>query len=429
MFGDLAGVAAGGVYAAVSMVKPVLGLSANAEHFVVLPALCGIMLIAKLTERRKLLTVFCAAILLGLAFIIKQHGMFFAPFGALYLLYLDLLHRPVKWKVLVATQVTFITGVLLPFALICFLYWRAGLFDKFWFWTFTYAGSYATYIPLDMVPTIIRTQFGGLFKSAVPIWLFVLLGIIWLLTSKRIRPNAPFVLGFFIFSLLCVCPGFYFREHYFILLLPAASVLAGSGFSVFCDWVAGPEPRRYLITALTGILVIGSSLYDQRMFLFNGTADEVCRRIYGGNPFPESFEIAEYIKQNSSPDDTIAILGSEPQIYFYSCRQSATRYIYTYPLMELHNFAEEMQKEMISEIESARPKFVVFVSVPTSWIRNPDSKTAIFEWSEQYIKQFYDIAGIAEIQPMGRAIYHWNNLPAGYTPKARYWIAVYRRKQ
>jgi hypothetical protein len=41
--------------------------------------------------------------------------------------------------------------------------------------------------------------------------------------------------------------------------------------------------------------------------------------------------VASYLKEHTEPEDHLAILGSEPQIYFYSGRKSATGYIYTYP--------------------------------------------------------------------------------------------------
>ena len=51
--------------------------------------------------------------------------------------------------------------------------------------------------------------------------------------------------------------------------------------------------------------------------------------IYPENPFLESVRIADYIREHSGPDDTIAVLGSEPEIYLHSHRHSATGYIYT----------------------------------------------------------------------------------------------------
>mgnify|MGYP003299295094 CR=1 FL=1 len=68
-----------------------------------------------------------------------------------------------------------------------------------------------------------------------------------------------------------------------------------------------------------------------------------CRSMYGANPFPEALKIAEYLRNHSSPAARIAVLGSEPEIYFYAARHSATGYIYMYPLMEPQPFAERMR--------------------------------------------------------------------------------------
>ena len=112
--------------------------------------------------------------------------------------------------------------------------------------------------------------------------------------------------------------------------------------------------------------------------------------IYDLNPFPESIKIAEYLRDHTGPNDTIAVLGSEPQIYFYSSRHSATGYIYTYSLMEPQSYALSMQQEMIREIELAGPKYLVSVQIPSSWLGRPDSEALIFAWANEYLKEHYD---------------------------------------
>jgi hypothetical protein len=54
---------------------------------------------------------------------------------------------------------------------------------------------------------------------------------------------------------------------------------------------------------------------------------DAVRMIYGPNPFSEAVRVAEYLQEHTNPTDTIAILGSEPEIYFYAHRHSATGYI------------------------------------------------------------------------------------------------------
>jgi hypothetical protein len=73
----------------------------------------------------------------------------------------------------------------------------------------------------------------------------------------------------------------------------------------------------------------------------------------------EAVTIADYIRTNSPSSATVAIVGSEPEIFFYANRHSATGYIYNFALLERQQFAKDMQEEMFKEIEAARPDFLL----------------------------------------------------------------------
>ena len=150
--------------------------------------------------------------------------------------------------------------------------------------------------------------------------------------------------------------------------------------------------------------------------------------LYGANPFPESIEIAEYIKNHSTKDDKIAVLGSEPQIYFYANRKSATGYIYVYGLMEPQDYAYYMQIEMIREIEEARPKYAVIVDVSRSWLRRPDSNATIFKWAETYLRMKYRTVGFVDIFPEGRSKSYWNHESRSNRPASQFNVYVLERK-
>ncbi len=431
LFGSIAAVAAGGVYAVLSITSGVTGLWANAEHFVVLPALVGLLLICNSNGKTGYVRLLIAGLLFGLAFIIKQHGVMFAIFGALYLLYSGLRQEPIPWLKVIISQIIFNAMVLLPFVAVCLFYWFYGTFDKFWFWTFTYAREYAAVIPMDYARELFAYQAKMMYYEGFPIWFLSVFGFFAVVVMKRYRRLAALAAGFFIFSFLAVCPGFYFRNHYFIFLLPAAAILAGVGIAVIDGLYAGttPMPLRLAITGTIGLIVIGYTLYDQRECLFELSPEDVCRRVYSVNPFPESLQIAEFIRGNTRPDATIAVIGSEPQICFYSGRRSATKYIYTYPLMEPQPYAMQMQEEMIAQIETANPEFVVFVNVSMSWLARPGSVKKIFEWFDSYLLVRYEIVGIADILGNRPTIWRWNNQAAQYTPVSSAFVAVLKRRQ
>jgi hypothetical protein len=430
LFNPVAGTAAAASFAIMSLGKSVMGLSANAEHFVILPALAGVLFIHRIAEKRRYCGVLAAGLLMGLAFIIKQHGIFFAVFGAVYLLYNDLRHIPIQWKKCIVSQIIFGAGVATPFAVTCLLMRQTGVFKEFWFWTFTYAYKYVTSMPLYLGRQLFRTQSSQILAENILIWLFAMLGLLIVLLRSHFRVRAFFIVSFLVFSFLTICPGYYFRGHYFIMLLPVAAILAGAGFYGLFELLTGHCPGflRGLVITLAGIAVAGFSLFSQRVYLFELSPTGVCRLIYDGNPFPESLEIAKYIKENTSPADTIAVFGSEPQIYFYSKRRAATRYIYAYQLMDRNEFTFEMQEEMVREIVAANPELVILVNVQASWIVKPESVPVIFEWSNGYVDEFFDTAGIIEIPEEGQTIYRWGAQAAGYSPGAGHWIGVYKRK-
>ena len=150
--------------------------------------------------------------------------------------------------------------------------------------------------------------------------------------------------------------------------------------------------------------------------------------MYGYNPFPEALVIAEYISRNTAPDEKIAVLGSEPEIYFYSRRRSATGFMYTYPLMERQRFAVDMQKKMMAELRRSGPSYLVFVDIKFSWGANEDSSLEIFDWLRDFVAEGYTLTGIVDIKAAEGRKYFWDmdieNAPA---PEPGYGIYVYRR--
>jgi hypothetical protein len=222
--------------------------------------------------------------------------------------------------------------------------------------------------------------------------------------------------------------GFQFRPHYFLLTVPAVAVLAAIGLAALGGLVSHRSSavlRRGLPVAVA-LAAIAQPLYGSRAILFELSPLEVSRAIYGRNPFPESVEVARYIREHSVAGDRVAVIGSEPQIYFYSSRRSATGFIYTYPLMELQPYATAMQQQMIREIESAGPRFLVFVSATRSWVVRPDSDRTIFRWFEEYQRGFRRI-GIVDIVSQQETIYRWADAALDEKPRSDVWLMVFER--
>jgi hypothetical protein len=432
LFGSLAGVVSAASYAVLSTSPSVLGFAGHATHFVALPAVGGTLLLLKAIEAKRTGLYFWSGILLGLAFLMKQPGIFFVLFAGVYFLSSEWKRsadwRGMDWRGGTGRGGMLSLGAVLPFGLACLILWRASVFSKFWFWTFVYAREYGLALsPLDgshvlwmMAPLAIGP---GAF-----IWLIAGVGLSAILWNQQARNWNIFLAGFLLFSFLAVCPGFYFRQHYFIVILPAVAVLAGVGVAAVTRELQERDKTRSwrFLPVLFFAFAFVYSLVEQRDFLFEFDRLVACQSLYAPNPFPEAPEIGDYIKAHSPRDARIAVLGSEPEIFFYAQRHSATGYIYVYPLMENQQYAHTMQPEMIAEIERAQPEFVVVVNVPTSWVVRPDSDTQILTWSQKYLQEHYELDGVTDI--LQQSEYRWGGEAKTYQPTSPYTVQVFKRR-
>ncbi len=424
-FGVAAAVAG---FALLSLGQQVRGTVSKAEHFVVLFAVAGLLLLVRALQSgsRRLLPL--AGLMLGIAFLMKQHGAAFAAFGAAYLLWCEFDRRPRSVRRAIADLALLAGGILLPFLVTCGALWSAGVFERFWFWTVSYAWEYVSAEPLSTGLRRFGSYLSPIVGSAIAIWLLAGVGAAAAIGVAEFRKRAPFLLGLLVASLLATVPGLYFRPHYFIMLLPAVALLAGTGASLLDRTFSHRQSLLLKATPLAVVIaVLALGVHQQRQFFFEMTPEMATRTSYRGSPFIESVEIGRFIEANSEEGDRIAILGSEPQIYFYAKRRSATGYIYAYPLMEAHPYARQMQEEMIAEIEAARPRYLVVVRIPVSWLVRKKSDQMILNWVEQYAVENYRPVGIVEMASWNRAIYHWGSDAAGYVPRIPNSIVVFER--
>ena len=428
LYDSMVGLVAAAAFAIMSLLPSVQGIFANAEHFVILFSVGGLWILVKALDEDRPWLLLLSGLMLGSGFLMKQHGAAFILFGGLYILIQQIRFRPVLWQHLFFKTGLFTLGAIIPYGITCMVFVFNGTFEKFWFWTFKYAKAYTALAPLSVGWSLFKDRALNIFQSAPLIWLLILLGLPALGLDKHARRRRIFVGLFFVFSVMAICPGFYFRPHYFILLMPASALLAGISIGAVRNNLVSKRPlilKYGLPLLLAGICVFGS-VYQHRHFLFKRTPFQLSRMVYGLNPFPETMQIAQFIRANTDEKDRIAVLGSEPQIYFYSGRRSASGYIYMYALMESHDYALTMQKEMIQEIESSQPKFIVFVNVPTSWLRSQTSHTLLHNWLQNYQSKYYDLVGLVTISQQDTR-YHWAQY-VKWPPNSPLWVAVLQRK-
>ncbi len=408
MLDDVAGVVAAVNFAFMSLSPSVLGLQAHATHFVVLPMLGGVFLLLRAAESGRLRSLFASGILFGIAFVMKQHGVLFGVFGFFYLVWVRARIQkeefawskirarsvPFNWRKYWAELGAFSAGMVLPYFAVCLVLWCAGVFSEFAFWTISYAGKYITAVPLANGAELFRESMGVVTSPSLLFWLLAAFGAGLMWSDKRMRRQKVFLAGLFVCSWIAMSLGLYFRAHYFILLLPALALLGGTGVShgiYFLKQTRSAE--RFVAVPAIGLFLLGLcwSLIAQGEIWFGFSPAKTCGQIYGDTLFSEAVGVGRYLRASTGPKASIAVLGSEPEIYFYARRHSATGYIYMYPLREAHSYAVKMQEDMIHTIESSRPEYIVFVTPDKSWLPQPGSKSILQNWWPDFWTANYDL--------------------------------------
>jgi len=87
-----------------------------------------------------------------------------------------------------------------------------------------------------------------------------------------------------------------------------------------------------------------------------------------------------------------------------------------------------MQMEMIREIESAQPKYIVMVNLPSSWGELAFSSRMLIEWGEKYAARWYNLVGTIEIVNFNTTRYLWNENAHEYIPSSSAFLSILKRK-
>jgi hypothetical protein len=428
LFGRLSALVAAASYALLSANPSVMGFEAHATNFVILPALLGVQLLLRGLESENRWWFFGSGLLCGIAFLMKQHGIFFAFFCFVYLVRSRWVQKRARGPLLADMGAAGV-GFVLPYAVTCLLLYQFGVFRQFWFWTVAYAGEYSKMGLRRGVHAFLH-NYGAILHANLPIWIIAFIGLIAPIWNAIARKHVVFTALLLLFSFLAICPGAYFRPHYFILLLPVAAILAGIAVGSATEaLIQAKEQRLVLIPVLIFVVAFGVSIVRQRRFYFSLDPAAAMESTYGINPFFAAMKTANYVREHSSEDARIAVLGSEPEIYFYAHRRSATGYLYMYSLIVRQKYTARMQQELIKEVETNRPEYLIYADVEESWGEERDrapQASAFLAWLREYTRTYYETDGVAEVGLSAKDV--WGEAAKNYRAANTQAIYVLKRK-
>jgi hypothetical protein len=401
LFGEMGGVFAAATFVCLSALPRAEGLAGHATHFVSLFVCAGVLALLLARRKNSRSWWFWSGTLFGLAILIVQHAALFPAFILAWFFWKEFRRGNQPKPALIA--LLFCGGCLVPFLLMAFGFICMGLWGKFFFWTFQYASHYVSIMPLRSAPGQFTVGFDPVFESGMWVWFAGVVGMALLLRYREWKAPVELAALMFLAGLAAACPGFYFRNHYFIMAMPGLALLNAALVLIITRVLKNSGATQISIWLPLGlaIFILGDLVVNNWEIWFGATPMEASRQLYGISPYPESIPVADYLKSHSSPNDKIAVLGSEPELFFLSDRRSASGYLYIYSLTEPQPLAPQMRAQFTGEIEAARPKYVVFVNIFSSWYsvilpESLQSADAIQGWWGNYSTN-YTLTGAVKI--------------------------------
>src|SRR5437868_8222002 len=319
---DWAGAWSGIGYAVfVHAYRPGDTLAANTEIFASFFLALSVLAFLQGEKDARWRRMFLSGMLVGAATLIRQPSAVTMAAMLACLVYVWLIPRYQTLGRVLAAGAGVVTGFVAVIAGLAWYYrWQGNLHDAYlWAWAFAirYVESETTF--LYVVKRLVAVHLAVMLAWGL-LWYFGIGQVSETLRSVQRRRTVPtenvLLILWLVLSYLAIFIGWRFPGHYHLAVLPPLSILAGQAFSRFVA-----EQRRFPRSRWRWIRasIIGAAALPAIGFLTVAFAT----RVKTLNFLP----IVQHIVEETSPNDRIFVWGSCPQLYSFSGRRMATRFV------------------------------------------------------------------------------------------------------
>lgn len=158
-------------------------------------------------------------------------------------------------------------------------------------------------------------------------------------------------------------------DHYYLVVLPVIAIFLSffgrvliNVLDTFTDGGRVSQKDEFFVqttaTACLLAIVVNTSIS------YRGTYSDTLSRIRtigtAGVIMRGDFsQVAEYVRDHTTPNNRILVWGAQSEIYLLSKRQSPTRFFYQYPLATPNYANESIFKEFLSDLENHKPQIII----------------------------------------------------------------------
>ncbi|MEJ2745345.1 MAG: glycosyltransferase family 39 protein [bacterium] len=359
--------------------------SAQPDDFLNLPVSLAVLLLMRSLDRRGIcLFSFVEGMLLGMVFYFRY------PMG---------LMLPVCMAVLLIGRgrnarawggcVSMVAGFAIVVAWYALYLYRAGIWGEFLYTELTWTRGYGrvgttphTVLGLLHLGNVFNSHF-----SFVSLAILALISYVW--AARRGAPGLQ--VNFIALWILAALINLYVQNKFYIYhFAPLVAPLAIGASSA----LAFPFRKRYA-KPIRGIVALMLALAVAiPFFKVNGRYNLYCIKVYKDSAravvdrllkgkalndyyantwfisddfsFSADQVVAEYVKNNTGPDDTIFIWGCETSVYYLADRKNASRFIHNFPFL-CDWTPPRFGDELLSDLNKNKPRLILVLRNDPAW--------------------------------------------------------------
>lgn len=332
------------------------GNIANAEIFMLLPTIAGVLLVYTSQKNADFLL---AGLLLGLAFIIKVPVVIELVFLCFWL-FINLIPKT-KFKEFFSKIFLLLVGFVIPISMFGFLFFVKGAFKNFIYaallQNFGYLSSWST-----GTHTASATSGGLMTRLVVLVIFFLVVGFIYF--KQKIDQKLAFILLWFAATVFGTLLSGRPYPHYLIQVL--------SPLCLSLIYIFETNKIYFKIASLSCFLFLifvvkKYNFYFYPVFSYYGNfysyvlhlKNQNQYRTFFGSEVNSLYQTGQYLKQNTKINEKIFVWGDSPFIYALSDRLPVGRYTVAYHIADFNGY-----QETINLLKANPPQFIVYYQMP-----------------------------------------------------------------
>jgi 4-amino-4-deoxy-L-arabinose transferase-like glycosyltransferase len=368
------------------------GYASNGELFMLLPVILSLLCYFDYEKKRGLLLLFASGLFSAVAFFTKGTAIFSVLVIPLFIIIRNLVRGTPDFKSFVRETALYSSGVLSVVLALTFYFMIHGAVRDFYYTYFVINGMYVGAVPFrDAVVNLAYFIYGSIvwnrdFTTLISAAALIII-VIQLIRKKfgeEEKKSLFFILALAFLSLVGVLWGRRIFPHYYLQMGLSLSLLTAFGVSKL------ELDRRYIqavIVIITAVFLI--------QYPITQTVRNVKNRDKTWYERDTSYAVADYIKNNTSEDETMLVIGGQPLIQFLSDRRAPIK-----------DFWWPNHHEVLFEILNLED------TVPDALNRNKPGYIAFYEGRHEgqithigYIDEFINVNYVLEKEIGGYKIY------------------------